>query len=276
MFSFNDLLQAKKGSPLIMGILNITPDSFSDGGCSFSQESVSLKVKELCDAGADIIDVGACSTAPGNVIVSEEEEIRRLNEFLPVVMKCSRVPVSVDTLRPGVARFCLEHGVQIINDESGDFNTDMAQCVKDYGCGWVFMHTGGKTSAESNDYCNGVVSDVLGFFAEMRNKALDFSISKEQLCFDCGIGFGKSRQDDLTLLSECSKLCADYSLLVGVSRKRIIGLITDEENPKNRVTGSAVAAAILAQKGVSVLRVHDVKETIDAIRVTDAIKRGVL
>ncbi len=276
MFSFKDLLQAKNGSPLIMGILNITPDSFSDGGCSFSLESVSRRVKELCDAGADIIDVGACSTAPGNVIVSEDEEIKRLKQFLPEVLRVSTVPVSADTFRPGVAKFCLEQGVQIINDESGTFNIDMAQCVKDYGCGWVFMHTGGKTSGESNDYCNGVVTDVLEFFADMRKAALVFSISEEQLCYDCGIGFGKSRQDDITLLSRCSQLSDDYRLLVGVSRKRIIGLLTGEEDAKERVTGSVTAAAVLAQNGVSVLRVHDVKETIDAIKVTEAIRRGIL
>ena len=276
MLSFKELLQTKNGSPLIMGILNITPDSFSDGGCNFSLESVSRRVKELCDAGADIIDVGACSTAPGNAIVSEDEEIKRLKRFLPEVLRVSAVPVSVDTFRPGVARFCLGCGVQIVNDESGVFNVDMAQCVKEYGCGWIFMHTGGKTSGESNDYCNGVVADVLEFFAKMRKAALDFSISEEQLCYDCGIGFGKSRQDDLTLLSQCSQLSDDYRLLVGVSRKRIIGMLTGEENPRNRATGSAAAATVLAQKGVSVLRVHDVKETLDAIKVTEAIKRGIL
>lgn len=276
MFSFKELLYAKNGNPLIMGILNITPDSFSDGGCNFSQESVLLKVKELCDAGADIIDVGACSTAPGNPLVSEAEEIRRLKEFLPIVLKRSDVPVSVDTLRPGVARFCLEQGVRIVNDESGAFNIDMAQCVRDYGCGWIFMHTGGKTSEESNSYPNGVVADVLDFFADMRKAALDFSISEEQLCYDCGIGFGKSRQDDLSLLAESALLSNDYRLLVGTSRKRVIGMLTGEKNPADRVAGSVAAAVVLAQNGASVLRVHDVKETADAIKVTEAIKRGVV
>ncbi|MBO5065356.1 MAG: dihydropteroate synthase [Clostridia bacterium] len=276
MFSFKELLQSKKGNPLVMGILNITPDSFSDGGCCFSIESVSLRVKELCDAGADIIDVGACSTAPGNVVVSKGEEIERLKRFLPVVLNTSTVPVSVDTFRPAVARLCLEYGVKIINDESGAFDSGMAQCVNEYGCGWIFMHTGGKTSSETNDYSNGVVTNVLEFFADMRKKASNYSIAEERLCYDCGIGFGKKRQDDLALLSACSRLSDDYRLLVGVSRKRIIGILTGEENPRNRVVGSAAAAAALAQNGVSVLRVHDVKETVDAIKVTQAIKRGIL
>lgn len=276
MFSFKDLLEPKKGSPLIMGILNITPDSFSDGGDAFSLEDVAKKVKRLCHEGADIIDVGACSTAPGNTIASEDEEMKRLEQFLPTVLKYSSVPVSVDTFRPNVAKMCIEYGVQIINDESGIFKTGMAEIVRRSGCGWIFMHTGGKNSNESNCYCNGVVADVLDFFSNARKTSLDFLISEEQLCFDCGIGFGKSRDDDLELLSQCSLLSDEYLLLVGVSRKRIIGLLTGEENPKERVCGSVAAAVLLAQKGVAILRVHDVKETVAAIKVSEAIKRGVL
>ena len=274
MFSFKDLIK-NKNRPLVMGILNITPDSFSDGGEAFTVEDALEKLKILCNEGADVIDVGACSTAPGNVIVSEEEEIRRLNEFLPVVMKCSRVPVSVDTLRPGVARFCLEQGVQIVNDESGDFNTDMAQCVKDYGCGWVFMHTGGKTSAESNDYCNGVVSDVLGFFAEMRNKALDFSISKEQLCFDTGFGFSKKYEDNIELLSNMEWLkFKGIALLSASSRKRFIGTASGVENSSQRDAGTVAAHTAAIAGGADIIRVHDVFSAVQGARVADAIYRG--
>lgn len=275
MFSFNNLLESKK-RPLIMGILNITPDSFSDGGEAFSVDAVAEKVKRLCDEGADIIDVGACSTAPGNSIVSEEEEIGRLQQFLPAIINCSTVPVSVDTFRPAVAKMCLEYGVDIINDESGVFKKDMAELVEASGCGWIVMHTGGKTSDDNCKYPDGVVADVCRFFEEIKSEVCKLSISEEQVCFDCGIGFGKLRQDDLTLMSGCTALCEKYPLLIGVSRKRIIGEITGESNPKERVFGSVAAAALLAQKGVSVLRVHDVKETLDAIKVSEAIKRGVL
>ena len=275
MFSFKELLKSKN-RPLIMGILNITPDSFSDGGEAFSLENVARKVKELCDSGADIIDVGACSTAPGNEIVSEDEEIERLKQFLPLVVEHSSVPVSVDTFRPGVAKICLEYGVDIINDESGVFKEEMAQLAKDTGCGWIVMHTGGKSSDDNCEYRDGVVTDVSNFFEYIKNKTGGFSISEEQLCYDCGVGFGKSRQDDLTLLSRCSELCEKYPLLVGVSRKRIVGEITGKSNPKERVFGSVAVAALLVQKGVSVLRVHDVNETLDAIKISEAIRRGVL
>ena len=259
-----------------MGILNITPDSFSDGGEVFSIDAVIEKVKKLCDEGADIIDVGACSTAPGNIIVSEEEEIGRLQQFLPAIISYSTVPVSVDTFRPAVAKLCLEYGADIINDESGIFKKDMAELVEEFGCGWIVMHTGGKTSDDNCKYPVGVVAGVCGFFEEIKNEVCKFSIFEEQICYDCGIGFGKLRQDDLTLMSGCAALCEKYPLLIGVSRKRIIGEITGESNPKERVFGSVAAAALLAQKGVSVLRVHDVKETLDAIKVSEAIKRGVL
>lgn len=273
MFSFEELL-LRKGGPLVMGILNVTPDSFSDGGTAYDECSVQKKTKDLCNYGADIIDIGACSTAPDNTIVSEEEEIRRLKFFLPIVIENSTVPVSIDTFRPGVAEYALSHGVSIINDESGVFNEDMAKLVRDYKCGWIFMHTGKSSSKDVVVYESGVVNDVLSFFSQMRKNAIIYGIDKNQLCYDCGIGFGKSRSDDITLLS-CCDILSEYSpLLVGASRKRVIGEITGEKIPEKRVQGSVAVATIVCNDGASIVRVHDVKETVDALRVLNLLREG--
>lgn len=264
MFLFDALLRGKS-RPSVMGILNVTPDSFSDGGTAFSLENVKSKVDMLCSQGADIIDVGACSTAPGNHLVSEEEEINRLKQFLPVVIQLSTVPVSVDTFRPKVAEYALSQGASVINDESGCFKEEMAKLVKEYSCGWIFMHTGNKSSSQVQEYKYGVTQDVLSFFSDMRKKAISFGIDETQLAFDCGIGFGKSREDDLELLSNCDVLSEKFNLLVGVSRKRIIGELTGESEPLKRVKGSVAVAKLLAEDGVKILRVHDVKETLNII-----------
>ncbi len=265
MFSFTDLIN-EKGKPLIMGILNVTPDSFSDGNEAYTKVDALNKLKILCDEGADIIDVGACSTAPKNEIVSVEVEIERLKSFLPYIIKESPVPVSVDTFRPQVAEYALSVGVSVINDESGKFQPEMAQLVKDSGCGWIFMHTGNKSSRDVVEYENGVTEDVLSFFATMKKQAIDYGINSSSLCYDFGIGFGKTRDDDLTLLANVGELTKFSPLLAGVSRKRIIGELTGESDPKNRVEGSVAVAKLLSQDGVSILRVHDVKETVNAVK----------
>lgn len=266
MFSFKALIEKKNG-PLIMGILNITPDSFSDGGEFNGLSSALGRLNKLYEEGADIIDIGACSTAPNNTIISSEEELKRL-EILPELVKNAKVPLSIDTFRPEVARFALENGVRIINDESGAFNPAMAEVVKEYNAGWIFMHTGGKSSKEISEYENGVVEAVASFFNDMKNRASDFGINEDALCYDCGIGFGKTRDDDIALLKNCKVLSQYSPLLIGVSRKRVIGELTGAKNPKERVAGSVAAAVCCAKNGAGVLRVHDVKETADALKVS--------
>ncbi len=265
MFSFDSLLRQKK-RPLVMGILNVTPDSFSDGGEAFTKDAVISKVNTLCNQGADIIDVGACSTAPKNQLVSENEEIARLKTFLPEVIKHSTVPVSIDTFRPAVAKYALSLGVSIINDESGTFNTEMAELVKKYRCGWIFMHTGNSNSREVAEYENGVTNAVLTFFAEMKSKALQFGIEAQCLSYDCGIGFGKSRDNDIELLSNCDVLSRYSPLLIGASRKRVVGELTGESDPSKRVEGSVAVAKLVSQDGAKILRVHDVEQTLKVIK----------
>ncbi len=265
MFSFADLC-SRNQKPLVMGILNITPDSFFDGGKAFSTDAIISKVNMLCSEGAHIIDVGACSTAPGNVLASEEQELERVRQYLPCVLEHSTVPVSIDTFRPAVAAYAASLGVQIINDESGCFREAMASVIKQYGCGWIFMHTGNSNSNGVADYPGSVVHHVLDFFSKMKKQALDFGIDKEQLCFDCGIGFGKSRSHDIELLASCDVLTRFSPLLVGASRKRVIGELTGTTEPSQRLEGSVAVARLLAEDGVDILRVHDVKETVQAIR----------
>lgn len=272
MFSFQEFIK-EKDHPLVMGILNITPDSFSDGGEAFSLSGALERLCCLEKDGADIIDIGACSTAPDNEPVSCEEELKRLS-FLPELIKVANVPLSIDTFRPEIAEFALNCGVKIVNDESGAYSDKMAQVVKNYGAGWVFMHTGGKTSKDENNYPDGVVNDVLNFFSECSDNAINFGVARESLFFDCGIGFGKTRQDDLALISECEKIASVYPLLIGVSRKRVIGEIINEPDAKKRVTGSVTAAALCAYKGALLFRVHDVKETVDALKVVKATMKG--
>lgn len=275
MFSFVDLLKTKN-RPLVMGILNITPDSFSDGGDAFSVKEAVRKFEKLCQDGADIIDIGACSTAPMNTLASQEEEVRRLKTFLPEIMrvKPASVPVSIDTFRSEVVRVALDFGVDIINDESGTFNTATADLVSGCGAGWIFMHTGGATSKDSLCYIDGVVKDVEAFFTDMKHKAIDYGLNEESLCYDVGIGFGKSRQDDIQLLCASDLTSKFPPLLVGVSRKRVIGEITGVQNSAQRVAGSVAAATLCAYNGADILRVHDVKQTLEAVKVSEAFKRG--
>ncbi len=269
MFSFKDLTEKKNG-PLVMGILNITPDSFADGGEFNGLSSALERLNKLYEDGADVVDIGACSTAPNNTIISVEEELKRL-EILPELVKNAKVPLSIDTFRPEVAAFALENGVSIINDESGAFNSVMAEVVKEYNAGWIFMHTGGKSSKEITVYENGVVEDVLSFFDDMKTKAIAFGINEDNLCYDCGIGFGKTRKDDIELLKNCKTLSEYSPLLIGVSRKRVIGELTGGKNPKDRVVGSVMVAVCCAKNGADVLRVHDVKETVDALKIVDIL-----
>lgn len=270
MFTFDK----SKNRALVMGILNVTPDSFSDGGDSYAPQDALNNALKMQNDGADIIDIGACSTAPQNTPVSLVEELSRLKTVFPLIPSKLSVPVSVDTFNKDAAVFALQNGASIVNDESGVFNEETAAAVKSFGAGWIFMHTGGKSSSETADYNGDAVRAVLSFFGEMRKKALDFGIPEECLCYDLGIGFGKTRRDDLELLKNINAFSEFAPLLVGVSRKRVIGEATGVKVPKERVGGSVAAGSIAAFLGAGILRVHDVKETAQAVRVAASVKIG--
>lgn len=272
MFSIYNSI-GEKNRPLIMGILNVTPDSFFESGKNYFAESAFNRALEIESTGADILDIGGCSTAPGKTFASQEEELARLKTVLPLIPDTVKIPVSVDTFRVDVARFALQNGVQIVNDESGCFNENMASLVKEFNASWIFMHTGNKTSSEIEYYPNGVVADVLDFFKSMKEQALNFGISEDKLCFDYGIGFGKTREDDLTLLKNTDKFTGFKPLLVGVSNKRVIGRATNKE-VSERLFGTLSAESITAFLGADVIRTHNVKACVDAVAVSVAIKKG--
>lgn len=272
MFSIYNSITEKQ-RPLVMGILNVTPDSFFEAGKSFFAESAFNRALQIESDGADIIDIGGCSTSPGKTFASYEEELSRLKTVLPLIPNTVKIPVSIDTFRPQIAKFALENGVAIVNDESGVFSEEMASLVKEYNANWIFMHTGNKTSSEVAVYENGVVENVLGFFKSMKEQALNFGIDENKLCFDYGIGFGKTREDDLTLLKNTDVFSEFKPLLVGVSNKRVVGQATGREVDE-RLFGTISAESVSVFLGADVIRTHNVKACVDSINMVAAIKKG--
>ena len=262
-FKFN-----KKSLPLgerayIMGILNVTPDSFSDGGRYNSLKTALLHTEEMLGQGADIIDVGAVSTRPFSEKVSEEEEWERLKEILPAIRReFPDAVISVDTVSPLIAEKSINAGADIINDVSGVFLSDMAEIIKKYGCGWVVMH-GGICVRKTEDiavFPEGIASDVNAFFGEMVKNAEAYGISRSALCLDPGLGFSKTNAQNRELLEGFGGLdnygCA---LMCALSRKRFIREGTDgSEGDIIRATVRADSFAI--ENGADIIRVHDVRE----------------
>ena len=245
----------------IMGILNVTPDSFYDGGRYFDTAKAISHAQQLIGEGADILDIGAVSTRPGGERADEETELFRLKNVLPVIRKQTDIPISIDTYRPNVARFCLENGADIINDVSGVFDTGMAEIIKEYGAGWVVMHAGmpGVKTETVLSYSMGVVNHVRAFFMDMALKAAAFGIPPENLCFDPGFGFAKTGAQNLELLNRLSLLKNDASLLVGLSRKRFVRAIAKSESDADILAATLALDLTAAASGADILRVHDVK-----------------
>jgi len=249
--------------PLIMGVINVTPDSFSDGGDYFSVEKAVRRGMVLLEDGADIIDIGAESTRPGAQPVEEEEEKRRL---LPVVeaLAMAGAVVSADTMKAGVMRAAAAAGAAIINDVNG-FRSDGAVAAAAAGdCGLVVMHMRGKpqTMQQAPQY-DDVVAEVGDFLHRRTEDLMAAGVTARRICWDPGIGFGKTVQHNAALL-RC-RMSDDYPQLVGVSRKSLFADITGGGLPSDRDATSSVAAALLAASGTDVLRVHNVRMTREAL-----------
>lgn len=243
---------------LVMGILNITPDSFSDGGFFLTAENAILHAKKLIEDGADILDIGAESTRPNFTPVIAAEEISRLEKILPVV-KNFGVPISVDTYKPEVAEFALENGASIINAVGGD----MFNVAKKFNAPLILMH---NKKISSDD----IISDVKNFFKKNLREDL-------QIIFDVGIGFGKTQEENLTLLKNLREFKfidgREIPLLLGVSRKSVIGYATGfEVNNRDEATGAICVLA--AAQGVNILRVHNVAMISKMLRMTDILIGG--
>ncbi len=260
----------------IMGILNITPDSFSDGNLWIDPKKAVAHAVEMEENGADIIDVGAFSTRPGADNVPPSEEWRRLSSVLPAVLEEVKIPVSVDTFVTETAQRCLDAGAAIINDVSGVFNGDMARLIKKYGAGWIMMHGGVSTGRTESvvSYPNGVVGDVQLFFDRMTSFADNFGIDAEKICFDPGFGFSKNTVQNTQLLKNLSSLDTHgRALLSALSRKRFVGALCGEPNPEQRDEATLACDILSAIGGADIVRVHNVKIHAAALRAADGLIR---
>jgi len=258
---------------LVMGILNVTPDTFSDGGMFADVDSAVVHAKKMVADGADIIDVGGESSRPGSASLSEHQELERV---LPVVNRLIQevsVPISIDTYKPGVAEACLKAGAHLLNDITGLTNPQMIQVAARYHVPVVVMHMKGtpKTMQENPVYQN-VVQEIKVFFKERITAARKAGI--EDIIIDPGIGFGKTLKHNLCILKNLGELKSlGYPILVGPSRKAFIGAVTGAPVTE-RLSGSLAAVVVSIMNGAHIVRVHDVRECSQAIHVADAI-RGV-
>lgn len=259
-----------------MGIVNVTPDSFSDGGM-FDDAEVAVKhCLQLLEEGADVLDVGGESTRPGSDPVDEDEERARV---VPVIEGLRREApealLSVDTRKASVARDALAAGADVVNDIGAGTDPDMFGVVASAGAGMVLMHMRGEPKTmQADPHYDDVVAEVRGFLADRLEAAVAAGIDRDRLCADPGIGFGKDLAHNLALLHSIGSFRElRVPLLVGVSRKRFLGELSGAEDPADRLEGSVAAAAWCAWQGVDMVRVHDVGATVRALRVVDAIAR---
>lgn len=258
----------------VMGILNVTADSFFDGGKYNSPEKAVEHTKRMLTEGADIIDIGAHSTRPGHTVLSPQEELEIIKQYLPILAKETNAVISVDTFYPLVAKYALDNGASIINDVNGIFNPEMAELVKEYNCGWIIMHTGGGDSSTVIKYKNGVTQDVVDFFNLILQKCETYGINKNQIAFDMGIGFGKSYKDNLELIKNIKDIkIKDVALITALSSKRVVATAT-EALKEDLVYGTISANTLAIQGGTDIIRVHNVRENVLAAKMCDAVLRG--
>jgi dihydropteroate synthase len=261
----------------VMGVVNVTPDSFSDGGDFYSAESAAEHALELVDAGADIIDVGGESTRPGSEPVSATDEIKRVLPVIRAVAPKVPVPVSIDTYKPEVAREALEHGARIVNDVSGlRENPALAELAAEKEVPVILMHMKGspKTMQEDPVY-DDLISEIYASLSASVKAALAAGIAPDRVVIDPGIGFGKTFEDNLVILDRLREFRSlGVPICIGVSRKAFLGATLGIAEPKKRLVGSLAANVIAVREGARIVRVHDVQETVEAVRVADAVAAG--
>ncbi|MCL4536118.1 MAG: dihydropteroate synthase [Nitrospirae bacterium] len=260
----------------IMGVLNVTPDSFSDGGLFFNEKKAVERALGLIEDGADIIDIGGESTRPGSEPVPVEEEIRRTIAAIKAISKEIKVPISIDTYKAAVARHALDAGASMVNDISGlRFDPDMPKVVAEYKVPVIIMHIKGrpKDMQQSTVY-EALIPEIMDYIRASILLARNCGILEDRIIIDPGIGFGKTFEHNLEII----KNLKEFTLLgrpvaVGVSRKAFIGKILGDVPPSERLEGTASAVAISIFNGANIIRVHDVKEMAKVAKVADAIKR---
>lgn len=261
---------------LLMAIVNVTPDSFSDGGDFCELDKAVSSALKMVDQGADILDIGGESTRPGAPAVSEEEELHRV---IPVIKgireKNADILISIDTTKAKVAEEALRAGANIVNDVSGFVREpEIAEVVARYKAGAVLMHMRGDSSTMQSliDY-DDLMADLKSFFGKQISFAESLGVDRSQIVLDPGIGFSKGLEQNLKLINRLDEFKQlELPLLLGTSRKSMIGQVLNRTEPKERVWGTAATVAIGIMKGAHILRVHDVPEIFDVIKVSDAVK----
>lgn len=261
---------------LIMGILNVTPDSFSDGGRYVSLDSALRQAESMVEEGADILDIGGESTRPGAMQVSAEEEIERVAAVIEAIHERFDIPISIDTYKSGVAREAIRAGAEIINDISGlRFDRELAKVAAEHETGLVLMHSRGDfATIHSQPPVDDIFEEVVEGLQNSIEKARITGVKDDQIAVDIGIGFGKTFEQNLELIADLDRLVnkfGQFPVLVGASRKSFIGKILSGISATERVEGSLAAAVIAVWNGAKIVRVHDVRQTRDAIRVTEAL-----
>ena len=265
-------------TPLVMGIVNVTPDSFSDGGAQSKQLSLAIEHGlRMVEAGAQILDIGGESTRPGSDAVPAEEELRRI---IPVIegLRDAGVPLSIDTFKPTVMQAALDAGADMINDIYALRQPGALEVVaKHPNCGVCVMHMDGEPKTmqlSPPDYEGNITQAVKQFLQQRVDALLEYGVDSSRIMLDPGFCFGKTVAQNYQLLKQMAELNSlSLPLLIGLSRKSMIGAVINKE-PKERVVGSVVAAVAAAERGAAVLRVHDVAETVDGLAVWRAIHQG--
>jgi len=257
-----------------MGILNTTPDSFSDGGKYSHAKGGLARALEMVAEGAGIIDIGGESTRPGAAAISADEEIKRTVPLIKALRSESKVLISIDTSKVSVAEAAIEAGAHIVNDVTGFREQKMARLCADAGVGVCVMHMQGEPRTMQSDPCydneGGVVAAVASYFQERLEALVSQGMDSECICFDPGIGFGKNLEHNLELLRALGGFQHERPLLLGVSRKSFIASLTGEQDPEKRDAATGVITALAFEKGIRLHRVHDVKGAVDAMRIAQS------
>ena len=262
--------------PQIMGILNVTPDSFSDGGQFDSLDAAVEQGKYMINEGADIIDIGGESTRPGSKRISSEEQIERIVHIIQAISetKPKNVQISVDTTRSAVAEAAINAGAEIVNDISGgNDDPEIIQLCVDRECPYIIMHMQGTPETmQNNPTYNNVVAEILLFLQSRAEVCIKAGISESNIIIDPGIGFGKTSEHNLTLLNNLNTFVeTGYSVLLGASRKRFMGSICDVDRPSELIGATTATTVLGVNTGVKIFRVHDVKENRQAADTAWAI-----
>ncbi|MFA5847221.1 MAG: dihydropteroate synthase [Thermodesulfovibrionales bacterium] len=261
----------------IMGILNVTPDSFSEGGQYFDKSLAIKRAYEMVEEGADIIDIGGESTRPGSEPVPLEEELRRTIPVIEAIVKNIKVPISIDTYKADVAKRALDAGASMVNDISGmRFDPEMPKVVSQYKVPVVIMHIKGnpKTMQKEPVY-EALIPEIMDYLRMSIRLAVKFGIDEDKIVIDPGIGFGKTFDHNLEIIKNLHEFTLlEKPLLIGPSRKAFLGKILNDAPASERLEGTAAAVAISILNGADIVRVHDVKEMKKVALVADAVKRG--